>query len=208
MRACSNAKGGISGRVFGSPAAGEGDYIETSPIVDGTIESGYVVMTTSGSRYFLSADVAQAAANIYAPLDGITNAPNSRSGTITINKSRNREQVAEAMKMLESAPGRSTFSLQELGIDFMSKRNKQPQQQQPMQQPTNDFYAAIYDRAPRGVPILARWSTNNDGSITGEVYGSQVITDGDVVTTSPIAQGNKQQFECVQTASGSMYYLA
>ena len=192
--------------MFGSPAAGDGDYIETSPIVDGTIESGYVVMTNSGSRYYLSAETAAEAAGVYAPLSGIPNAPST--GTITINKSRNREQVAEAMKMMEKAPGRSTFSLQDLGIGFMTKSNQQLQQQLSPQNATGDFFAMISKGAPKGVPILARWSANNDGSITGEVYGSQVIGDGDIVTTSPIAYGNKRKFETVKTASGTMYYLA
>ena len=37
--------GGISGQIFGSPAAKNGDFVETSPIVGGVVDSGYVVTT-------------------------------------------------------------------------------------------------------------------------------------------------------------------
>ena len=39
--------GGISGLLFGSPNAEDGDYIETSPILTGSIENGFVVTTSS-----------------------------------------------------------------------------------------------------------------------------------------------------------------
>ena len=46
--------GAISGRISGSPNFKQGELITTSPIKSGRIESGSVVQTGSGSRYFLA----------------------------------------------------------------------------------------------------------------------------------------------------------
>ena len=46
--------GAISGRISGSPNFKQGELITTSPIKKGRIESGSVVQTGSGSRYFLA----------------------------------------------------------------------------------------------------------------------------------------------------------
>jgi hypothetical protein len=44
----------ITGFINGSPAFEEGEQITTSPIAGGTVKAGEVVVTGSGSRYFLS----------------------------------------------------------------------------------------------------------------------------------------------------------
>lgn len=46
--------GSISGRISGSPNFRDGEQVTTSQIVQGRIESGSVVKTGSGSRYFLA----------------------------------------------------------------------------------------------------------------------------------------------------------
>ncbi len=46
--------GTISGRIRGSPNFRDGEQVTTSQIVQGRIESGSVVKTGSGSRYFLA----------------------------------------------------------------------------------------------------------------------------------------------------------
>ena len=56
----------MAGLIYGSWNAEDGDYIETSPIKSGTLESGQVVTTQSGSRYFLSPDEKEKAANSLA----------------------------------------------------------------------------------------------------------------------------------------------
>ncbi len=48
-----NRDSSVTGFISGSPAFPEGDRITTSPITTGTIESGEVVKTGSGSRYYL-----------------------------------------------------------------------------------------------------------------------------------------------------------
>jgi hypothetical protein len=49
-----NRDGSVSGRISGSPAFREGEEVTTSEIVKGRLESGEVVTTGSGSRYFLA----------------------------------------------------------------------------------------------------------------------------------------------------------
>ena len=49
-----NGDGSISGRISGSPNFKSGELITTSQIQKGRIESGSVVQTGSGSRYFLN----------------------------------------------------------------------------------------------------------------------------------------------------------
>ncbi len=49
-----NGSSSISGIISGSPNFSDGEKITTSPIVKGSIKSGEVVKTGSGSSYFLS----------------------------------------------------------------------------------------------------------------------------------------------------------
>lgn len=49
----STGDGSISGRISGSPSFRDGEQVTTSQIVQGRIESGSIVKTGSGSRYFL-----------------------------------------------------------------------------------------------------------------------------------------------------------
>jgi hypothetical protein len=186
--------GGIAGLIFDSPNADDGDYIETSPIVSDAseIDSGYVVKTASGSRYFLSPDKGEKEANTIAAFRDL--AASRRGGTITITKETREALTKEAMKKLEKAKPRSTFSL----MDLFGPRDKK---QEPAPRPTSA------EKAPSGVPTLSSWSTNDDGTITGLIYGSKNIDDGDLVTTSPIAQGTKKKFQTVTTISGSLYFL-
>lgn len=48
-----NFDNSITGFISGSPNFSEGEKVTTSPITGGTISSGQVVKTGSGSRYFL-----------------------------------------------------------------------------------------------------------------------------------------------------------
>jgi TolA protein len=48
-----NSDGSITGLISGSRIFNNGDKVTTSPIVKGTVDSGQVVRTGSGSRYFL-----------------------------------------------------------------------------------------------------------------------------------------------------------
>jgi hypothetical protein len=61
--------------------------------------------------------------------------------------------------------------------------------------------------APRGVPTISNWRKNRDGSITGKISGSSNFSQGETVTTSPIASGKIDGGEIVKTGSGSRYFL-
>jgi hypothetical protein len=149
------------------------------------------VETRSGSRYFLSPDKAEKEANTIAAFKDLAAA--QRGGTITITKEEKERRAKEAMKKLEKATPRSTFSL----MDFFGQKTPKT----PFQAPANG------KKAPSGVPTLSTWSANDDGTITGVISGSQYMEDGDLVTTSPIAVGNMKRSETVTTVSGSAYFL-
>lgn len=61
---------------------------------------------------------------------------------------------------------------------------------------------------PKGVPSLSVWKINGDGSISGRISGSPNFREGQIVTTSPIAQGRVESGSVVKTGSGSQYYLS
>ena len=147
------------------------------------MESGSIVTTSSGSNYFLSPDYnAEGAENT---IDSFRETKSvKRSGTITIPK-----EVKGAMGKMDRAKPRSTFSLASLGMnrESLSRTNQR--------------------RAPNGMPMLTNWTINTDNTITGIITGSRNIQDGDLVTTSPIAQGERKRFGTVRTTSGSVYFL-
>lgn len=197
--------GGIAGLIYGSMNAQDGDYIETSKIATGEIKNGNVVHTASGSRYFLSSESADnVSMNILNAFKSLSSGENRFKGTITINNSRSnrgreRQSPEAVMEILENASPRSTFSLFDL---FGAKANTGKQTDAPPPLPPLDI------SAPEGVPTLTGWKINNDGSLTGYVYGSSKIGDGNLVTTSPIANGERRQFQVVSTVTGSLYWLA
>ena len=49
-----NRDGSVSGKISGAPSFRDGEAVTTSMIVNGRIESGEVVTTGSGSKYFLA----------------------------------------------------------------------------------------------------------------------------------------------------------
>jgi chemotaxis protein histidine kinase CheA len=188
--------GGVSGRIFGSPSFKDGEVLETSPISKGTIESGSVVMTVSGSRYFLSSENAVKKANIMAAIKDMTAA--KPGATITLTKERKGRQAKAATEALKSAKPRATFSLFGLGLGAVDEG---------LPPPARAPQPATAASAPRGVPIMTRWKKNRDGSITGIISGSKSFKDGEQVTTSIIARGKIARKETVTTGSSSRYFL-
>ena len=141
--------GGISGQIYGSPNAEDGDFIETSPIKDGPIENGYVVETVTGSRYFLSPGEGVKATNLF---DAFKDMALKRGGTITIPKDSNEKKVGDALNILSSGKPRSTFSLFDLWQGFgEDNKTKSP--------------ASNGLKAPNGVPMLSGWNTNKNAVI-------------------------------------------
>ena len=60
---------------------------------------------------------------------------------------------------------------------------------------------------PPGVPKMAKWRKNRDGSVTGFISGSRNFDEGEKITTSPIVKGDIANGSLVQTGSGSKYFL-
>eukprot|EP00536_Pseudo-nitzschia_multiseries_P003258 jgi/Psemu1/322938/estExt_fgenesh1_pg.C_480041 len=193
---------GIVGLIYGSPDADDGDYIETSPIVDGEIENYSVVYTQSGSCYFLSGDPPENALDTLLSFrdGGVSNESRQEGGTITLTKLGRRKDSRD-----EGSPrSRSTFSLFDLfdgtrnaNASFRSN-NAAPR---PMAPPSPDKVP------PTGTPTLTGYVFNDDGTITGYIFGSPKIEDGYLITTSPIVEGDRMQFETVTTETGSLYFL-
>ena len=102
-------KGGITGKIYGSPNFDDGEQIETSPIVSGSVRNGSVVRTGSGSRYFLSADTQIKSANRAAAIRDIQSA---RPGA-TITLTREMKEL-EAKADASQVKPRATFSLFDL----------------------------------------------------------------------------------------------
>ena len=63
------------------------------------------------------------------------------------------------------------------------------------------------NQPPADLPMLVKWRRNaNDGSISGNIYGSKSFSDGSYITTSP-TQGTPYSGDVIETSSGSRYYL-
>ena len=187
--------GGIAGLLYECAGASDGDYVETSPIASGVAQSGQVVVTASGSQYFLSPVVDDRTSNIVAAFQDMSQA--NYGSTITLTKELDRTNhsdiagTADGDHSTRLARRRSTFSL----FGLLGKRR---------QHRTGGARAAT----PDGLPMLTQWTVNADTTITGIVSGSPNLRDGDVVTTSEIVAGVPKRFGRVRTSSGSTYFLA
>lgn len=63
-------------------------------------------------------------------------------------------------------------------------------------------------KAPPGVPIINRFKSNRDGSVSGFITGSKNFREGEKVTTSKLAPNQKVEAgNVVTTVSGSKYFL-
>lgn len=62
--------------------------------------------------------------------------------------------------------------------------------------------------APRGVPVINKFKSNRDGSVSGFITGSNNFKKGERVTTSKLAPNQKVEAgNVVTTVSGSKYFL-
>jgi hypothetical protein len=203
--------GGVSGRIYNSRSFSDGDFIETSPIMKGSIQDGSVVATSSGSRYFLSSQPAVNKATVLSAIQDIAGA--QPGATITLTRERKAREAKAAVEAIEKAKPRSTFSLFGLGFggddtnDLPSPTPSPAKKATPTKSTTTPASVSAAT-APRGVPTLSKWKKNFDGSITGFISGSSSFTDGEKVTTSPIKNGKVGKSEVVTTGSGSKYFLS
>ena len=180
----------ISGLIFGSPAYDDGERITTSPIVRGDIADGSLVVSGSGSKYFLTTKKPSLTPAPIQPKSsgngglGIFGKSPSPSGTKAVEKKSPSKAQA-----LESGGG--LFS-------FMSSPASAPPST-PSKPKTS---------TPKGIPVLSDWRVNVDNSITGIVSNSPNFVEGERVTTSPIAKPETiDDGAIVVTGSGSKYYL-
>jgi hypothetical protein len=133
--------------------------------------------------------------------------------TITLTKERKDREAKAAIKAIEKAKPRSTFSLFGLGMNDLDQKSApkevsvkaSPKKKAP---PKKKTAAPKAKAAPRGVPTLNRWKMNRDGSVSGKISGSPSFSDGELVTTSMIVNGRIEAGEVVTTGSGSRYFLA
>lgn len=185
--------GGITGRIYGSPNFDDGEQVETSSIVSGSVQNGNVVRTGSGSRYFLSTKKPATK----RPAEKDLQALNTARPGATITLSREKKEL-ELKQAASKAKPRATFSLFDLSGGNDSPRSAQSSASPP---------AKKLAQAPRGVPTISKWRKNFDQSITGVISGSPNFGDGDKITTSPIADGTIASGNVVKTGSGSRYFL-
>lgn len=195
----------MSGRIYNSRAFSDGDFVETSPIIKGSVENGSVVSTKSGSRYYLSAEPALKNSNILAAIKDLAGA--EPGATITLTRDRKEREAKAAQEAIKQAKPRTTFSLFGLGFGEDGEGSGPASARKPAAK-TKVGPAPKSTTAPRGVPILSRWKKNSDGSITGIITGSKAFKDGERVTTSAIKKGMVAKNEVVITGSGSKYFLA
>ena len=189
--------GSISGQVYHSQTgAANGDFIVTSPIANqGDVTEGGIVETASGSRYYLSGGPSELPEEETL---ASSSSPPPASPTITIPKVF---QTTTTSPTTTATTPRKTFSLSDLGFGFFGRGN---------------LSKKLYDmeqRAPEGVPTLLDWTLNpQDQTLTGTVAGSSTMTDGSRITTSTIViagtnDGGVQQYQVIETTSGSKYFL-
>ena len=104
------------------------------------------------------------------------------------------QQAANARASLGEAKSRTTISLGDLfGGNAAKEESKVKVDVTPPKKKS---------AAPPGVPVLSNWKQNSDGSITGRISGSPNFTDGQFITTSPIAPGATEN-SLARTSSGS-----
>jgi hypothetical protein len=224
------ADNGISGKIYGSPNFKDGERVETSSITFGQIENGYVVKTSSGSRYFLSSTPpapGKAEKALESAKPGATiNLSNIFNGSANDAQS----QKAKPRSSQPSPKPSTTFSLfgssgtvtvlppkkESTSKSVSVKADSPPRatfslfglgQPEPESAPTTSKVTKSKPNAPRGVPTLKKWRKNGDKSITGNISGSPNFKENEKVTTSPIVKGNIAAGEVVTTGSGSRYFL-
>ena len=197
------SKGGITGRIYGSPNFNDGDRIETSPIVSGPVDNGIVVRTGSGSRYFLSADTSIKSANIQAAMQMLSQA--KPGATIMLTKELKQRDAKAALEAIEKAQPRATFSL--FGLGSRVADDDTTTVVAPAQAQVKKPAPAPPANPTSGVPKIVRWKKNGDGSVTGFISGSSKFKEGEKVTTSPITKGPISPGQVVTTGSGSKYFL-
>eukprot|EP00559_Dactyliosolen_fragilissimus_P008096 CAMPEP_0184872412 /NCGR_PEP_ID=MMETSP0580-20130426/41276_1 /TAXON_ID=1118495 /ORGANISM="Dactyliosolen fragilissimus" /LENGTH=1145 /DNA_ID=CAMNT_0027375209 /DNA_START=30 /DNA_END=3464 /DNA_ORIENTATION=- len=183
-----NHDGTISGSIYGAKAYKDGEKIRTSKIKTGSAE-GALVETESGSRYYLETTQQAKQRDQNQILAKNTDMQNRKKG---IEDSKGKRADNSSIKA-------KTFVTPGIKMSETIRNTKQiqkPSLAKPM----------IVSSAPRGIATLSKWQQNNDGTVSGMIYGSGKYKDGQQVTTSKIKTGSAEG-ALVETESGSRYYL-
>ena len=165
--------------------------------------NGVVVKTSYGSRYFLSNDSSIKKANIEKAMQAMGSA--KPGATIMLTRQERERQTKAAEEALKSAKPRATISL--FGIT-LGGEEEEPVPVKSSATATATTKAPAVKNAPRGVPTISKWRKNRDGSVTGSITGSPRFSEGEKITTSPIASGDIASGNVVKTGSGSRYFLS
>ena len=119
-----------------------------------------------------------------------------------------RKQAAEANKAAATKEKKAEDSIkkakpgQTISLFGFGGDKPKPAPKPPRTPPKSQKAQTGLKRAPKGVPTIANWSQNRDGSISGFIQGSFSFGDGEAVTTSSI-RGKAEGGSVVETASGS-----
>ena len=151
----------------------------------------------------MRAEAKQAAAPLPKELSGA-----KPRATIQLTRLAQEREAKKALETAEQGTPRATFSLSAL-FGFGSDENEEKTETKKKSNipSAKTSRSPVVRTAPRGVPSIGRWRQNRDKSITGFISGSPAFSDGERVTTSPIAKGNVSAGEVVVTSSGTRYFL-
>jgi hypothetical protein len=139
--------------------------------------------------------------------------PAKGSGTFSLfgGSSPAPTPAPEPVKAKTPASGSGTFSI--FGGGGATKKETpapEPVKPKAIVKPAGGFFGGAKKEAPKvvddGIPIVSKFTQNNDGSITGIVRNSKSFKNGTEITTSPVKRGAKSG-DVVTTSSGSKYRL-
>jgi hypothetical protein len=145
-------------------------------------------------RYFLAPGKSKTKAAAAKKAEKVIQVAKPRASISLFGGGQEEKKAAakKAEKLIQGAKPRASISL--FGGGQGEKKAAPPKKQQ--------------KKAPSGVPSLARWKENDDGTVTGFISGSSSFDEGERVTTSPIASGKVTAGQVVRTGSGSKYFLS
>jgi len=139
---------------------------------------------------------AKAKPAIKVPKISIPKPPSSPPPAKKVSEQERAQAAKDALEQMRKAAPGATVSLFGIGLPGLGSDTERDEDDDEI--PSN---------APRGVPIISKWNSNKDGSITGIVRRSRSYEDGEAITTSPLRSDPSENI-LVQTQSGSKYFLA
>lgn len=264
-----NKDGSVTGLIAGSSAFTNGESITTSPLSTKDPQSESLVVTGSGSKYFLDDKPSSAPWFSFSkPKLAEPASPAKPTSSAAEMAAEKRKKAAEEKKMLaeakkaefEAAKQARQEAAEQKKAELEAKKIEATQKREAIlaaqkekakalaskpkktpappakkvdkkaagllankksgtisMQPLNTKQSqGIFGRggkvkdtnAPRGVPVINKFKSNRDGSVSGFITGSNNFKKGERVTTSKLAPNQKVEAgNVVTTVSGSKYFL-